>query len=124
MRKDLRNKCSRIFPSEIQNDNLFEPEKGTEFFTEGHQVIKKIESLVSCNEKGMEIVLRMLILLMKGKIPVSTLDSGTLLDRVKDHIHHWVVGKLYIMPKHADKWLPFKWYSQIIFFISFRVFKT
>ena len=64
------------------------------FFSEGHGLIKKIESLALCNDKGVEIVLRMLVLFIKGKIPVNNTpsNSGTVLNQVKDHIHHWIVG--------------------------------
>ena len=60
---------------------------------EGCGLIKKIESLALCNDKGVEIVLRMLVLFIKGKIPVNNTPSSsrTVLDQVKDHIHRWIV---------------------------------
>jgi hypothetical protein len=74
------------------------------FFTESRLcdggVIKKIETLVLCNEKGMEVVLRMLILFMRGEIPLGTpRSSETVLYQIRDDIHHWIVGKLCMLTK-------------------------
>ena len=71
------------------------------FLSEGHGLTKKIKSLALCNDKGMEIVLRMFVLFMKGNIPVNNMpsSSGTVLDLVKDHIHHLIVE----CSKHHDK---------------------
>lgn len=45
----------------------------------------------------MNIVLRMLVLLMKGEIPVNaSSNGGAVLDHMKYHVHHWIVGKRYV----------------------------
>lgn len=57
----------------------------------------RLKSL-ACSKEGMEIILRTLVLLMKGKIPENILSDdasidGGILNRTRNHILHWVVGK-------------------------------
>ncbi|XP_028406572.1 uncharacterized protein LOC114529043 [Dendronephthya gigantea] len=54
----------------------------------------RLKSLASSKE-GMETILRMLVLLMKGKIPYNILsdDDQGILDQTRNHILHWVVER-------------------------------
>lgn len=57
-------------------------------------VIKKVESLVFCSEKGMEVLLRMLVLEMKGELSLNTsIADQARIDRAKHLIYHWVLGR-------------------------------